>query len=224
MKIGIRIVFLWAALSVSLWTQAQVFSNDFENQQEWNLPWLNLHIVADSTSAEENFVCICDSLRDYGLGFVIDKPFQNQNLSCRYGFRFKAKADTKATLVISIDDTIHNRYWASYPLADFVDSNSDWSEAHLDLVFPFDYTHESEIKGFIWNKDKETLLFDDARLEIDALSMSRYLPEYKQDSLIRLGISSKIFIPIVEYINTQGDTINDPLVADNEIKIGRAHV
>ena len=219
MKIGIRIVFLWAALSVSLWTQAQVFSNDFENQQEWNLPWLNLHIVADSTSAEENFVCICDSLRDYGLGFVIDKPFQNQNLSCRYGFRFKAKADTKATLVISIDDTIHNRYWASYPLADFVDSNSDWSEAHLDLVFPFDYTHESEIKGFIWNKDKETLLFDDARLEIDALSMSRYLPEYKQDSLIRLGISSKIFIPIVEYINTQGDTINDPLVADNEISL-----
>ena len=219
MKIGIRIVFLWAVLSVSLWTQAQVFSNDFENQQEWNLPWLNLHIVVDSTSAEENFVCICDSLRDYGLGFVIDKPFQNQNLSCRYGFRFKAKADTKATIVISIDDTIHNRYWASYPLADFVDSNSDWSEAQLDLVFPFDYTHESEIKGFIWNKDKETLLFDDARLEIDALSMSRYLPEYKQDSLIRLGISSKIFIPIVEYINTQGDTINDPLVADNEISL-----
>ena len=219
MKIGIRIVFLWAVLSVSLWTQAQVFSNDFENQQEWNLPWLNLHIVADSTSAEENFVCICDSLRDYGLGFVIDKPFQNQNLSCRYGFRFKAKADTKATLVISIDDTIHNRYWASYPLADFVDSNSDWSEAHLDLVFPFDYTHESEIKGFIWNKDKETLLFDDARLEIDALSMPRYLPEYKQDSLIRLDISSNSFIPIVEYINTQGDTINDPLVADNEISL-----
>ena len=219
MKIGIRIVFLWAVLSVSLWTQAQVFSNDFENQQEWNLPWLNLHIVADSTSAEENFVCICDSLRDYGLGFVIDKPFQNQNLSCRYGFRFKAKADTKATLVISIDDTIHNRYWASYPLADFVDSNSDWSEAQLDLVFPFDYTHESEIKGFIWNKDKETLLFDDARLEIDALSMPRYLPEYKQDSLIRLDISSNSFIPIVEYINTQGDTINDPLVADNEISL-----
>ena len=221
MKIGIRIVFLWAVLSVSLWTQAQVFSNDFENQQEWNLPWLNLHIVVDSTSAEENFVCICDSLRDYGLGFVIDKPFQNQNLSCRYGFRFKAKADTKATIVISIDDTIHNRYWASYPLADFVDSNSDWSEAQLDLVFPFDYTHESEIKGFIWNKEKETLLFDDARLEIDALSMPRYLPEYKQDSSIHLDISSKSFIPIVEYINTQGDTINDPLVADNEITLRR---
>ena len=219
MKFGIRIVFLWVALTAFLSARAQVYSNDFENLQEWNLPWLNLHIMVDSTSVEENFVCICDSLRDYGLGFVIDKPFQNQNLSCRYGFRFKAKADTKATLVISIDDTIHNRYWASYPLADFVDSNSDWSEAQLDLVFPFDYTHESEIKGFIWNKDKETLLFDDARLEIDALSMPRYLPEYKQDPLIHLGISSKSFIPIVEYINTQGDTINDPLVADNEISL-----
>ena len=219
MKFGIRIVFLWVALTAFLSARAQVYSNDFENLQEWNLPWLNLHIVADSSATKVNHVCICDSLRDYGLGFVIDKPFQNQNLSCRYGFRFKAKADTKATIVISIDDTIHNRYWASYPLADFVDSNSDWSEAQLDLVFPFDYTHESEIKGFIWNKDKETLLFDDARLEINALSMPRYLPEYKQDSLIHLGISSKSFIPIVEYINTQGDTINDPLVADNEISL-----
>ena len=219
MKFGIRIVFLWVALTAFLSARAQVYSNDFENLQEWNLPWLNLHIVADSSATEVNHVCICDSLRDYGLGFVIDKPFQNQNLSCRYGFRFKANADTKATIVISIDDTIHNRYWASYPLADFVDSNSDWSEAHLDLVFPFDYTHESEIKGFIWNKEKETLLFDDARLEIDALSMPRYLPEYKQDSLIRLDISPKSFIPIVEYINTQGDTINDPLVADSEISL-----
>ena len=219
MKFGIRIVFLWVALTAFLSARAQVYSNDFENLQEWNLPWLNLHIVADSSATKVNHVCICDSLRDYGLGFVIDKPFQNQNLSCRYGFRFKAKADTKATIVISIDDTIHNRYWTSYPLADFVDSNSDWSEAQLDLVFPFDYTHESEIKGFIWNKEKETLLFDDARLEIDALSMPRYLPEYKQDSLIRLDISSKSFIPIVEYINTQGDTINDPLVADNEISL-----
>ena len=219
MKFGIRIVFLWVALTAFLSARAQVYSNDFENLQEWNLPWLNLHIVADSSATKVNHVCICDSLRDYGLGFVIDKPFQNQNLSCRYGFRFKAKADTKATIVISIDDTIHNRYWASYPLADFVDRNSDWSEAQLDLVFPFDYTHESEIKGFIWNKDKETLLFDDARLEIDALSMPRYLPEYKQDSLIRLDISQKSFIPIVEYINTQGDTINDPLVADNEISL-----
>ena len=49
--------------------------------------------------------------------------------------------------------------------------------------------------------------------------MPRYLPEYKQDSLIRLDISSNSFIPIVEYINTQGDTINDPLVADNEISL-----
>jgi hypothetical protein len=138
MKFGIRIVFLWVALTAFLSARAQVYSNDFENLQEWNLPWLNLQIVADSSATEVNHVCICDSLRDYGLGFVIDKPFQNQNLSLRYGFRFKAKADTKATLVISIDDTIHNRCWASYPLADFVHNNSDWSEAHLDLVFPFD--------------------------------------------------------------------------------------
>ena len=219
MKFGIKIAFLWFALSTSLWAQAQVYSNDFENQYEWNLPWLNLHIVADSSATGVNYVCLCDSLHEYGLGFSIDKAFPNKNVSCKYSFRFKAKTDTKASIVFSIDDTVKNHYWTSYSLASFVDDNSDWSEAQLDLVFPADYTHGCEIKGFVWNKDKETLLFDDARMEIEALSMPRYIIDYRQDSLTQLDISPKSFIPVVEYINAQGDTINDPLMANSKISL-----
>ena len=223
MKFCIRIVFLLAALSASLWAQAQVFSNDFENRQEWNLPWLNLHIVADSTSTEENFVCICDSLHEYGLGFSIDKPFPNQNVNCKYGFRFKAKADTKTALVISIDDTLRNRYWASYPLADFVDLDSEWSEAQLDLVFPADYTHGSEIKGFVWNKGKETLLFDDAQLEINAHALPSYQPEIEQktDSIFALTeLLSTYLTPVVEYIDANGDTLSDISILETEFEDG----
>ena len=237
MKFCVRIIFLLAALSASIWTQAQVYSNDFENRQEWNLPWLNLHIVADSTSTEENFVCICDSLHEYGLGFGIDKPFPNENVSCKYGFRFRAEADTKAVLVISIDDTLRNRYWASYPLVDFVDLDSEWSEAQLDFIFPADYTHGSEIKGFVWNKASETLYFDDAQLEIKTDVLPSYQPDidrYKNgnkkpsnlsaeqdslDNMIQYLDYWNRLKPVVEYINADGDTINNPSIAETDIKV-----
>jgi hypothetical protein len=223
MKFCIRIVFLWVALSASLLAQAQVFSNDFENCQEWNLPWLNLHIVADSTSTEENFVCICDSLHKYGLGFSIDKPFPNKNVSCKFGFRFKAEADTKAIFIISIDDSLRNRYWASYPLADFVDFDTEWSEAHLDLVFPSDYTQDSEIKGFVWNKGKETLLFDDARLEIKMDTHPSYQPEIEQKTnsiYLQSELLSTNLTPIVEYIEANGDTLSDISVVETRFEDG----
>ena len=210
-------------LFAPLLAKAQVYSNDFENRQEWNLPWLNLNIVADSTSAEENFVCICDSLHEYGLGFGIDKPFPNQNISCKYSFRFKAMAATKASLVISIDDTLRNRYWASYPLSDYIVGGSEWSEAHFDLVFPADYTHGSEIKGFIWNKGKETVLFDDARLEVTAIPQPSCQPEteLKTDSVFpQSELLSTYLTPVVEYIDANGDTLSDISVLETKFEDG----
>ena len=223
MKYNIRIAALLIVLFAPLLAKAQVYSNDFENRQEWNLPWLNLNIVADSTSAEENFVCICDSLHEYGLGFGIDKPFPNQNISCKYSFRFKAMAATKASLVISIDDTLRNRYWASYPLSDYIVGGSEWSEAHFDLVFPADYTHGSEIKGFIWNKGKETVLFDDARLEVTAIPQPSCQPEteLKTDSVFpQSELLSTYLTPVVEYIDANGDTLSDISVLETKFEDG----
>ena len=213
MKYRIGIVALLIALFVPLWVKAQVYSNDFENRQEWDQPWLNLHIIADSSAMTENFVCICDSLHEYGLGFGLDKPFPNNNVNCKYGFRFKAMADTRANLVISIDDTVRNRYWVSYPLVDFVDIDSEWSEVQLDLVFPADYTNGSEIKGFVWNKNRETLLFDDARLEVNAILQPSYQPDIEAPPAISFKLLGNDIIPKLEYINAQGDTVNDPSLA-----------
>ena len=214
MKFRIRFFLLGIALFASCMVKAQVFSNDFENRNEWNRPWFNLHIVADSSTAEENFVCICDTIHEYGLGFGINvnKTYPNQNINCKFDFLFKADAETQADIVVSIDDTIRNRYWNAYPLANYVDNTAEWSRAQLDLNFPYDYIKNCEIKIFVWNKGKERLLFDDARLEVKTDVLPSYQPEIIpiQDSTIQHGN----FFPIVEYINTQGDTINDPSVAE----------
>ena len=239
MKFRIRFFLLGIALFASYMVKAQVFSNDFENRNEWNSPWLNLHIVADSTATTENFICICDTIHEYGFGFGInaDKNFPNQNVSCRFGFQFKADSDTQADIVVSIDDTIRNRYWAAYPIANYLNDTMEWSQVQLDLNFPASYTQGSEIKIYVWNKAKEFMVFDDAQLEIKTDVLPSYQPEidrYKngnekpynlspgQDSLFIMlqyyGYWSNLK-PVVEYINADGDTISNPSIAETDIQV-----
>ncbi|KWW25239.1 MAG: hypothetical protein F082_1114 [bacterium F082] len=184
MRFCTRIILLCAAMFIAFTAKAQVFYNDFENRHEWMTPWFNLHIVADSSAAEENYVCICDSIHEFGLGFGINagKDFPNQNVNCKFDFLFKADANTQAEIVVSIDDTIRNRYWAAYPLADYVNDTAEWSQVQLDLNFPASYTRGSEIKVYVWNKGKERLVFDDAKLEVKPLHLS-FLP--KSDSIVQ---------------------------------------
>lgn len=184
MRFCTRIILLCAAMFIAFTAKAQVFSNDFENRHEWMTPWFNLHIVADSSATEENYVCICDSVHEFGLGFGINagKDFPNQNVNCKFDFLFKADANTQAEIVVSIDDTIRNRYWAAYPLADYVNDTAEWSQVQLDLNFPFDYISDGSIKMFVWNKAMEKLVFDDAKLEVKPLHLS-FLP--KSDSIVQ---------------------------------------
>ena len=210
---------------------AQTYTNNFENGYTWYPPWFNLHLMADSTAAEGNFVCLCDSIHEYGLGFSIDagKNYPHQNINFRYDFLFKTDTiDTKAEFVVSIADSIGSRYWNAYPLRDFVNDTAEWSQAHFDLNFPFDYFSESgKLKTFIWNRGRERLLFDEARLEVKALTMPSYQPVIEQDLLVATAnkiarnrgfITEKDFIPFIEYINAQGDTINDSTVAEIHIE------
>lgn len=184
MRFCTRIILLCSAMFIAFTAKAQVFSNDFENRHEWMTPWFNLHIVADSSATEENYVCICDSIHEFGLGFGINagKDFPNQNINCKFDFLFKADANTQADIVVSIDDSLRNRYWAAYPLADYMTDSAEWSLVQLDLNFPANYTHGSEIKVYVWNKGKERLVFDDAKLEVKPLHLS-FLP--KSDSIVQ---------------------------------------
>ena len=184
MRFCFRMILLCTAMFVAFTAKAQIYTNNFENRQEWNATWFNLHIVADSSATEENYVSICDTIHEYGLGFGInaDKDFPNQNISFKYDFLFKADANTQADIVVSIDDTIRNRYWVAYPLADYVSDSTEWSQAYFDFNFPASYLQGSEIKVYVWNKAKEYLVFDDAKLEIKPFQLN-FLPNL--DSIVQ---------------------------------------
>ena len=208
MRFYTKILLLCTAMFVAFTAKAQIYTNDFENRQEWNAPWFNLHIVADRSATEENFVSICDTIHEYGLGFGINagKDFPNQNVNCKYNFRFKADVNTQADIVVSIDDTVRNRYWAA-------NDTTDWSQVQLDLNFPASYTQGGEIKVYVWNKDQKRLFFDDARLEINAIPQPSYLPDNEVLHYKTFKFLGNRFIPVLEYINAQGDTVSDPSMA-----------
>ena len=213
----INIILLATFLLMANMVRAQSYSNDFENGYEWVTPWLNLHLAADDDTLAGNHVCLCDTLHEYGLGFSLGADHMpiKQNLNCKYSFRFKANPDTQADIVITINDSAGVRYWNAYPLADFKSDTSEWSQVSLDLNFPSDYfNNSSKLKVFVWNEGRERLVFDDAQLEVAALTQLSYQPENItiQDSTIHY----RNFFPIVEYINAQGDTINDPSIAEFE--------
>ena len=219
MRFCFRMILLCTAMFVAFTAKAQIYTNDFENRQEWNAPWFNLHIVADSSTTEENFVSICDTIHEYGLGFSIntDKKYPNQNVNCKFDFLFKADTNTQAEVVVSIDDTIRNRYWAAYPLANYVNDTTEWSQAQLDLNFPASYTQDGEIKVYVWNKAKEFMVFDDAQLIAHEDYSNNHLPRITNDSMPRYNpykSLSSYLIPIVEYIDANGDTLNDPSVME----------
>ena len=222
MKRHLLLIVLLAAFSI---LKAQSFSNDFENQYTWYPPWFNLDIVADSTDETENYVCLCDADREYGLGFSVEpgKDHPNQNIRCQYSFRFKAETDTQAEIVITITDSTGTRFWQSYPLARFVSDTTEWSLASLDLIFPADYTESGKLKSFIWNKGQEKLLFDDANLEIRSNVLPSYFAEIEHETdstFLPFSLISPYLIPIVEYIDADGDTLSDPSVIDTHFDDG----
>ena len=202
--------------------KAQSLANDFENQNEWLSPWLNLHIVAEADSLAKNHVCLCDTIHEYGFGFSIaaGTDFTRQNVHCRFAFDFRSP-DTLPDAVVVFSITDGNKpYWNAYPLADFEPDSTGWAHANFSLNFPSDYIGEGSILSYVWNKSRETLLFDNAKLQIEASHLPSYLPEIELDSMQKRNLTEDDFILVVEYINAHGDTISDPSVAESHVRIG----
>lgn len=212
MRASAKLILLWMLLLSAGIAKAQSYSNDFENQNEWLAPWLNLHIMPEADSLIINHFCLCDSVHEYGLGFGINAgtAFPRQNIRCRFAFDLRSPDTLRdAVMVFSINEG-NKPYWNAYPLSGLEPDSTGWAHVSFNFNFPYDYIGEGKIIAYIWNKGHEILLFDNAELEIEAFLLPSYQPGFEQDSAIR----HSNFYPIIEYIDAKGDTINDPSIAD----------
>ncbi|MBR3710536.1 MAG: hypothetical protein IKM99_06185 [Bacteroidales bacterium] len=202
--------------------RAQLYSNDFENQYDWYPPWTNLRIVADSTALEGSYVCACDSTMEYGLGITINagEQYPKKNINIQYEVLFRTEStDPQAVIAFSIDDSTGNKYWQSYPLVEFVNDTAAWSRLSLNLNFPTDYIGNGKISTFVWNRENENLWFDNAKLEVKPLPAPNYQNKVEIDSTaLSRWFPYLNLIPVVEYINPDGDTISDPSIVETNIE------
>lgn len=155
----------------------------------------------------------CDSTQEYGPGFTIEagKLFPQQNINIQYNFRFKAGNDhPQALLVFEVKDGTNCTYWQGYPLEGFVNDTAEWSTVSIHQNFPFDYIGKGNINTYIWNRNRENLWFEEARLDYKAFNAPKYYPVVELQQLT----------PIVEYINAQGDTVNNPSIVECNIEWG----
>ena len=219
MSIRKKLIFILLVTIATNGVKAQSYSNDFENHDERLAPWFNVHIVPENDSLTDNHVCLCDSIHEYGLGFGINAgtDFPQKNIQCRLRFDFRSPDTLVTALAVFNIQNGDKPYWNAYPLARFEPDSTGWRHANFDLNFPIDYIGEGKIVSYIWNKDKEILLFDNAKLDISTSSSTTYHPETQRDSLSKANLTETAFIPVVEYINADGDTLDDASVIQPSI-------
>ena len=217
-----KIAILYLLLIAGLTAKAQLYSNDFENQYTWYPPWTNLAIAIDSSGHENNYVCLCDSTMEFGLGFTaeVGKLFPGKNINIQYEFLFKTEnKTTHAEVAFDINGTSGDKYWQSYPLDGFVNDTTVWSRASFNLNFPVDYIGEGKINTYIWNRGQENLWFDNAEITVTPWAMPSFLPEIRHDSItedsfvLRMedSLQTPLTYPIgilTEYI-LDGDTVSE---------------
>ena len=225
MRSPLRWVALCAVMLLARFAKAQSFIQDFENPDEWIAPWINVHIVPDGDSLSGNHICLCDSIFEYGFGFGINAgaDFPGQNILCRFEFDFRSPDSLTNALVVFNIDGGNKPYWNAYPLTDFEPDSTGWAHARFRFNFPIDYIGEGKIISYIWNRGKQIMLFDNAELEIEAWQSPSYQPEieHKNDSTFNPFIwLSPYLIPVVEYIDANGDTLTDASVIETKFDDG----
>lgn len=216
-KTYIIILFLTTAFSRLGFSQS--YCTGFEDGEERNRPWMNIHVLNDSSAYEGIRLCICDSVHEFGFGFQVkaDEAFPMQNINCQFGVWCKNVTNRgETTLVVSLENSGGNVYWNGYPLSSFADGTMDWFPVTLNLNLPHDYLKGATLKVFFWNPNRNVLYLDDARLAFLPTPILDYLPPVpdlpKPDCPLVLSDSNgqALTLPIrlvTEFVTEGADTL-----------------
>ena len=218
----IRIIALLILFAAGLSARAQLYRNNFDNGYTWYPPWTNLVIGTDSLLPVDNFVCFCDSVREFGLGFEFPIPdtLDGRNLYLHFEADY-CFPDTLGSddIVLTIVDGEETRYWDSYSLADYANDTAGWFHFSFEINIPNDYLQGGMVKSFLWNQNHRRIYVDNAELTVKQWNMPSYLPAIQHDSITEdsfvLRQDDSLHTPLTypigmltEYI-LDGDTVSE---------------
>lgn len=181
-----RVIALIILLTAGLSTRAQLYRNNFDNGYTWYPPFTNIVLATDSTHTEDGYVCVCDTVQEFGFGFSYPIP---DSLNCRNLYlRFEADYRLPDTLVsggivLTIVNGHETRYWTSYPLANYANDTAGWFHVNIETNIPNDYLQGGFVNSYLWNAQHNKIFVDNVELTITPWSMPSYLPEIRHDSI-----------------------------------------
>ena len=219
---SLRVIALLLILTAGLSARAQLYRNNFDNGYTWYPPWENLVIGSDSTLAEGDLVCVCDTTKEFGLGFDYKVPdtLRERNLHLRFEADYRFPDTTGSSeIAISIDKASKNLYWTSYPLTPFGNDSAQWFHVAIETNIPNDYLEGARLRLFLWNRSHSRIHADNAEVEMTMWSMPSFLPEIQHDSITEDrfvlrqddSLQTPLTFPIgmlTEYV-LQNDTISE---------------
>ena len=176
-------------LTMSLRAQVVHYANDFENQYTWYPPWSNITIVNDSVSPDNQYQCLCDSTKEYGLGlrYVIPDTIHGKNLHLSFHAEYQYPDTIGAgEIVFTVKHEEETRFWQSYYLANYANDSAAWFPVDIELDFPADYIEGNSVNFFLWNVNKNNIRIDDASIDITFWQMPSYMPDIdiQRDTLL----------------------------------------
>ena len=181
-----RIITLLLLLAAGLSARAQLYHNDFDNGWTWYPPWINIVIASDSTLTADNLVCVCDTAKEYGLGFHYPIPdtLNGRNLYVHFEADYRYP-DTvgKGEIVFTIVDGEKTRYWNKYQLNDHANDSAGWFHFSFETNIPNDYLQGGSLQSFLWNQNRDRIYVDNAKLKVIPWTMPSFLPEIQPDSI-----------------------------------------
>lgn len=160
------LVFLLSCLEENVSEQFIVQQNDFESMLGWSDVDPGRLLRGNAHSG--NYSALTDSNHPYSLGFIrklreiTDHPVKRIEINA---WVLSKSLDSKAGLVLSIETDGKSQFYKGVDVLDSIQATQKWYPLRCGFNLPSDLNMDHEVRVYLWNQGKDTVLVDDIEIK-----------------------------------------------------------
>lgn len=146
--------------------QAIVLQNDFESMLGWSDVEQGRLLKGNAHSG--NYSALTDSNHPYSLGFIrklreiTDGPVKRIEMNA---WVLTKSLNAKAKLVLSIESGGTPRFYEGVDILPSIEATQKWYSLRCHFDLPSDLDMDHEVRIYLWNTGKDTVLVDDFEIK-----------------------------------------------------------
>ena len=158
--------FLLACHEETKLEEAIVHQNDFESMLGWSD--VDPGRLMKGLAHSGNYSTLTDSMHPYSLGFIrklkeiSDRPIKRIDMSA---WVLTKSLDAKAGLVLSIESGGKPQFYKGINVLDSIQATQKWYVLRCRFDLPSDLSMDNEVRMYLWNTGKDTVLADDFEIK-----------------------------------------------------------